>query len=165
MAASRTKGDAATESVNPGDEFAMLSQQLCDVDTCEAVRIVTFADENLCCDHFVSRCYEFLEQINASRETRIEANTKAEEPKKAVAAYSQKVLEVCLGGIELSNLQRARLLDILLWVGEISNKSHPRERIFGDRLCVPERQENNFTAITNEKDRTSGANLRAPILH
>lgn len=51
-----------------------------------------------------------------------------EEAKHAVEECSRRVLEVSLGTSGLSNLQRARLLDILLWASDISSGAHSRRR-------------------------------------
>jgi hypothetical protein len=148
-----------------GEQNAMSAEQLCSINSCETLRVTSFADENLCCDHFIVRCYDFLEQIDPNRDMKSEDREKSAELKQVIEDCSRKVLEVSLGTSELSNLQRARLLDILLWASDIatahfSKKVEPNEFF---RL-----QSKRIQAISSKPEKEpapQGANLRTSILH
>src|SRR5882762_5477600 len=55
-----TKGDS-------GGLRAMHLHKPCRYDACLEHRVTALGDEDLCCDHFVLRCYEFLQQIDTER--------------------------------------------------------------------------------------------------
>jgi hypothetical protein len=40
---------------------------------------------------------------------------------------ARKTLDICMSKMLLNNLERARLLDILLWCGDVVNSSEPRK--------------------------------------
>ncbi|MBS1842336.1 MAG: hypothetical protein JSS69_08510 [Acidobacteria bacterium] len=101
-----------------GELRAMPVQKLCRFAACQEPEITAIGDENLCCDHFVVRCYEFLEQIDQERAKSGCNPTRTAELKRSVNSCLQGALEVSLKSRTLSNLQKARLLDIMLWAGE-----------------------------------------------
>jgi len=108
---------------NSGELRAMPLQKRCRYAACQELGITAVGDEDLCCDHFVQRCYEFLEQIDAKR-----AKTGADifhsaNLKSAVNSCLQGALEVSLKSDTLGNLQKARLLDIMLWAGEYVHRA------------------------------------------
>jgi hypothetical protein len=70
-------------------------------------------------NHFLVRCYEWLDRIDPrgrgfSNETLEVASMRA-----FIEECSRKALDVSLRSENLSNLQRGRLLDILLWAAEL----------------------------------------------
>lgn len=103
-----------------GDQHALRTEQFCGADSCQGLRVVTLGDENLCCDHFLSRCYAFLERIDPQSAINGSSSTISNKSREQVEYYSRRALEVSLGTLGLSNLQRARLLDILLWASDIA---------------------------------------------
>ena len=102
-----------------GDQRALSIEQFCGVDSCQGLRVVTLGDENLCCDHFLSRCYDFLERVDPQSGVNGTANPLSSQSRELVEWYSRRALEVSLGTTGLNNLQRARLLDILLWASDV----------------------------------------------
>src|SRR5882724_1085038 len=50
-----------------GDLRAMHVHKPCRYAACLEHGVTAIGDEDLCCDHFVLRCYEFLQQIDAER--------------------------------------------------------------------------------------------------
>jgi hypothetical protein len=40
---------------------------------------------------------------------------------------ARKTLDICMSKTQLNNLERARLLDILLWCGDVVNSSEPKK--------------------------------------
>jgi hypothetical protein len=123
------RGIARARLENMGDSSALRSEQFCGADSCQGLRAVTLGDENLCCDHFLSRCYEFLERIDPKSRMTDSLEPLTTEMKELVDEYSRHALEVSLGRAELNNLQRARLLDVLLWASDISTGANSRSTL------------------------------------
>jgi hypothetical protein len=82
--------------------------------------------QNLCLTHFLSRSYEFLESFDrcAARLDRLESTSLLNSPdaRGFIAECSLQALRLSLQCERLTNLERGRLLDILLWTGEISDR-------------------------------------------
>jgi len=97
----------------------MLRKRKCKVDSCGSAAVTTLDHQALCLNHFLLRCYEKLEGLDPrgrqfSPETVDLASMRA-----FIEECSRKALDVSLQSENLSNLQRGRLLDILLWAGEL----------------------------------------------
>ena len=114
------RGTATARLGIMGDQHALRTEQFCGADSCQGLRVVTLGDENLCCDHFLSRCYAFFERIDPQSVMNAGASPVSKKSREQVEYYSRRALEVSLGTVGLNNLQRARLLDILLWAGDIA---------------------------------------------
>lgn len=106
-----------------GDQRAMHLHKPCRYAACLEHGITTLGDEDLCCDHFVLRCYEFLEQVDTERAKRAGEDIYTTALKNAVNGCLQGALEISLRSESLNNLQKARLLDIMLWAGEFIHRS------------------------------------------
>jgi hypothetical protein len=123
-----------------GELRAMPVHKPCCFASCQEPGITGIGDEDLCCDHFVVRCYEFLEQIDAERATNNSAPIDTAALKRSVNSCLQGALEVSLKSAALSNLQKARLLDIMLWAGEFAHQgdmhSAPGSGIFAAKLGI-----------------------------
>ncbi len=121
-----------------GELRAMPVHKPCCFVSCQEPGITAIGDEDLCCDHFVVRCYEFLEQIDAERAANNSTPTYTTALKRSVNSCLQGALEVSLKSAALSNLQKARLLDIMLWAGEFVHQGDthlaPGHGIFPARL-------------------------------
>ncbi len=102
-----------------GGMDTMLGKRNCSVGSCGVAAITTLDQQALCLNHFVLRCYERLEGLDP-RGRSLGAETVDLVPMQAfVEECSRKALDVSLQSENLSNLQRGRLLDILLWAGEL----------------------------------------------
>ncbi len=106
-----------------GELRAMPVQKFCRFAACQEPGITAIGDEDLCCDHFVVRCYEFLEQIDLERAKSGSDATRTAALKRSVNSCLQGALEVALKSEALTNLQKARLLDIMLWAGEFVHQT------------------------------------------
>jgi hypothetical protein len=123
-----TKGDS-------GDLRAMHLHKPCRHAGCLEHGATALGDEDLCCDHFVLRCYEFLQQIDAERGKHGIDFLFTTDLKDSVNNCLHGALEISLRSESLSNLQKARLLDIMLWAGEFIHRADAAR--FGTRgLCV-----------------------------
>ena len=128
-----------------GELRAMPVHKLCRFASCQEPGITAIGNEDLCCDHFLMRCYEFLEQIDAERATNSSDPMRTAALKGSANSCLQGALEVSLKSATLSNLQKARLLDIMLWAGEFVHQGNahfaPVSGISAARLGIapPER--------------------------
>lgn len=91
----------------------------CTMDTCGENGVVMLAGSPLCLEHFFQRCYGRLERLDPvvrgkSREDALNGGAP-----KMLEELVKQVLIVSLQHEKLSNLDRSRLLDILLWAGEL----------------------------------------------
>jgi hypothetical protein len=128
-----------------GELRAMPVHKPCCFASCQEHGITAIGNEDLCCDHFLVRCYEFLEQIDAERAKNSSDPKQTAALKSSVNNCLQGALEVSLKSAALSNLQKARLLDVMLWAGEFVHHSDahfaPASGISAARLGIasPER--------------------------
>jgi hypothetical protein len=90
--------------------------------------MATFGVGTLCSEHFLVACYEVLERLDRGMGLSATA-TEVSEAKRVADECVRGVLDVSLKAAELSNLQKARLLDVLLWAGDIAGGS--------DDSCFP----------------------------
>jgi hypothetical protein len=100
------------------------------VNGCASAAVTSFGQQDLCLNHFVSRCYEGLDRLDP-RGRRSEGSPAERTALKAfVEECSRRALEVSLSCQNMDNLQRGRLLDILLWAGELipADSSAEQER-------------------------------------
>src|SRR5262249_50054845 len=81
--------------------------------------VTSLGPEDFCLDHFCSRCYELLEHADSGTLSAQGAAGLA----RAVCTLEEcarRALEISLGELALNNLDRARLLDIVLWSGDLT---------------------------------------------
>lgn len=97
----------------------MLGNRNCSVDSCSDAPVTLLDQQAFCLNHFLIRCYEKLEGVDP-RGRRVSAEAVDLASLRAfVEECSRKALDISLQCKNLSNLQRGRLLDILLWAGEL----------------------------------------------
>jgi hypothetical protein len=101
------------------ERAAMHNPQCCDRRGCARPVIITFAKEALCLDHFCSRSYEFLNGTEALGQARAASSLPTAEQIQTADECARRTLDICMSKIPLNNLERARLLDILLWCGDV----------------------------------------------
>jgi hypothetical protein len=105
------------------------ANEACAVEGCAATRVATLEGQALCLDHFFTKCYATLECFDRWRtqSSQKPANgtptISGEQVRAFLQACSGQALNVSLQCKEMTNLQRARLLDVLLWAGELSEIS------------------------------------------
>jgi hypothetical protein len=108
----------------------------CALPDCQRVAVAVLEGQSLCLDHFFSRCYTALADFDQYRD---HAQTDREQNRSRLRNFleecSAQALNISLRVQNMTNLQRARLLDVLLWAGELSelvslskNKSFPAVR-------------------------------------
>jgi hypothetical protein len=111
----------------------------CATEQCEENGVVALSGRAHCLEHFFQGCYVRLEGLDPvvrgkSRESAIQDGAP-----KVLEEVVKQVLIVCLQHEKLSNLDRSRLLDILLWAGELQfllrvpRSISPEEIVYGGR--------------------------------
>ena len=102
-----------------GGMDTMLAKRNCRMGSCGSAAITTLDRQALCLNHFLLRCYEKLEGLDPRGRKFSGEPVDLASMRAFVEECSRKALDVSLQSKKLSNLQRGRLLDILLWAGEL----------------------------------------------
>ncbi len=102
-----------------GGMDTMLGKRDCSAGSCGSAAITTLDHQALCLNHFLLRCYERLEGLDPRGRKFSAEPLDLVSMRAFVEKCSRKALDVSLQSESLSNLQRGRLLDILLWAGEL----------------------------------------------
>src|SRR6266436_129178 len=102
-----------------GGMDTMLGKRNCRVRSCSSAAITTLDHQALCLNHFLLRCYDRLEGLDPRGRKFSAEPLDLVSMRAFVEKCSRKALDVSLQSESLSNLQRGRLLDILLWAGEL----------------------------------------------
>jgi hypothetical protein len=107
----------------------------CSVRSCCGSAIISLDQQTLCLTHFLSRCYASLEALDPRcRRLPVESADLAY-MREFIEECSRKALDVSLHCKTLTNLQRGRLLDILLWAGELFLLLRAPRLAFGTSLA------------------------------
>src|SRR6267154_1306227 len=102
-----------------GGMDTMLASRNCRMGSCNGAAVATLDNQALCLNHFLSRCYEKLEKLEPRGRKFSAEPIDLTSMRAFIEECSRKALDVSLQSENLSNLQRGRLLDILLWAGEL----------------------------------------------
>jgi len=97
----------------------MRGKRNCSVDRCASAAVAFLAEQDLCLNHFLACCYDQLDRIDPRSRRRPLLVGEQTWAREFVEECSSQALSVCLQSEKLSNLERGRLLDILLWAGEL----------------------------------------------
>ena len=96
-----------------------LAERNCCENACPSAAATSLDQQALCLNHFLLRCYAQLEAVDPRGQKSRERRVDLAAMRAFIEECSQKALEVCLHNGNLTNLERARLLDILLWASEL----------------------------------------------
>ena len=97
----------------------MVQKRNCSADSCGGTSISTLDQQALCLNHFLLRCYEKLERLDPRGRRFLSEPANPSLMRAFIEECSRKALDISLQNEDLTNLQRGRLLDILLWAGEL----------------------------------------------
>lgn len=97
----------------------MLTERSCSEGACSAAAITSLDQQALCLSHFLSGSYARLEALDPRKAKSRKEPVDLAAMRSFIEECSRKALEVSLHSENLSNLERGRLLDILLWAGEL----------------------------------------------
>lgn len=145
MAVPARAAEKSVVTAESGELREMRVHKSCGYAACQEPGIASVGDENLCCDHFVMRCYEFLHQIDVERSGKNSDFHRSSALKSSINNCLQGALDVSLRSATLNNLQKARLLDIMLWAGEYIHRCgsgrfsgrNSSENDFGKKMAGP----------------------------
>ena len=96
-----------------------LAERNCSEGACHSAAATSLDQQALCLNHFLLRCYAQLEAVDPRGQKSREHRVDLAAMRAFIEECSQKALEVSLHSGNLTNLERARLLDILLWASEL----------------------------------------------
>jgi hypothetical protein len=102
-----------------GGMDTMLGKRNCGVGSCGGAAITTLDRKAFCLNHFLLHCYEELEGLDPRGRKFSAEPVDVASMRAFIEECSRKALDVSLQSKKLTNLQRGRLLDILLWAGEL----------------------------------------------
>lgn len=91
----------------------------CSLADCSRPVVTVLRHEYLCLEHFCSKSYEFLDSVDQHMQSSSASPSCTTEELRVADECARKALDICLSKMILNNLERARLLDILLWSGDI----------------------------------------------
>jgi len=100
-------------------QMSTIVLQMCSTDTCRDAAITSLDQRTFCLNHFLVYCYERLEELDPRNRKYRAQSANLPEMRAFIEECSRKALDVSLHSENLSNLERGRLLDILLWAGEL----------------------------------------------
>lgn len=111
--------DPRAKSMGLGGMDTKYRERNCSMDSCASSAITALDQQDLCLNHFLLRCYERLESLDPRGRRFCAEPLDAAAMRAFIEECSRKALDVSLHSNNLSNLERGRLLDILLWAGEL----------------------------------------------
>ena len=129
-----------SESRGVGPVDTKLAERNCCQGACRRPAATSLDQQALCLNHFLLRCYAQLEAVDPRGQKSREQRVDLAAMRAFVEECSHKALEVCLQSESLTNLERARLLDILLWASELFLVLRAPRVTFGDFAPSPDTQ-------------------------
>ncbi|HET8923093.1 MAG TPA: hypothetical protein VFN26_08885 [Candidatus Acidoferrum sp.] len=97
----------------------MLRKRNCTENSCGSASVSALDQQALCLNHFLLRCYEKLERLDPRGRSYLSEPMNVASMRAFIEECSRKTLDISLQCANLTNLQRGRLLDILLWASEL----------------------------------------------
>src|SRR6266446_7894168 len=91
----------------------------CSVTNCDQAAGAELEGEALCRGHFISVCYTQLERYDEMQKAHRLSLPDAESVRRFINQCSRQADEIEHMAIDLDNLDRARLLHIILWANEL----------------------------------------------
>jgi hypothetical protein len=107
------------ESRGLGQMDTNLVHRNCCENACDCAAITSLDQKDYCLNHFLRRCYERLEEVDPRNRKFREGPLDLAALRAFIEECSRRALDVSLQTENLNNLERGRLLDILLWAGEL----------------------------------------------
>jgi hypothetical protein len=94
----------------------------CSVEGCEKCSATALDVRYVCLGHFISICYENLEELSQNTRKWSFGGTQWEFARRFTQECIEGAISFSRQSPELSNLERARLLDLLLWSTELGKR-------------------------------------------
>src|SRR3981189_224965 len=96
-----------------------LHERNCAKRSCGRLSVASLNQRDLCLEHFLFSCYENLERLDPRGRSFSSHPVGLASMRAFIEECSRRALDISLHSKKLSNLERGRLLDILLWAGEL----------------------------------------------
>lgn len=96
-----------------------LLERNCSEGACGGAAVTSLDQQALCLNHFLLHCYAKLENVDPRGQKSRDVPVDVAAMRAFIEECSRKALDVSLQAENLNNLERGRLLDILLWAGEL----------------------------------------------
>jgi len=100
----------------------------CSTPGCDQTSSAALDLRQMCLEHFIAACYEKLGVLSKNRNLWAVDGTAWESAGDILQECVQRADDLTRQGAELSNLERARLLDIALWASELSRQVRRKHR-------------------------------------
>jgi len=108
-----------------------METQRCSATGCERPAAVALQKCRLCREHFIAACYEHLEGCARRLQERPFREADGEAVRQLLAECLGQAADLAQNAADLGNLERAQLLDIMLWAGEVSQRLRRSDRRAG----------------------------------
>lgn len=96
----------------------------CNASGCVNSAVVVIAGRDVCLDHFFASCYERLDVLESKIRSRSLEDSSIHAAKHFLEECSNRALLISLQYEQLTNLERSRLLEILLSCGDLQRLLH-----------------------------------------
>ena len=107
------------EPLRQGIMDILKNKESCKAVSCVKPAVISLATRELCLDHFFFSCYERLDTLEPMVRSRALDATEVQAIRGLLEECSNRTLLVCLRHEHLTNLDRSRLLEILLLCGDL----------------------------------------------
>lgn len=94
-------------------------QEQCCRDQCNLEGVALLEHQPLCLSHFISDCYDILGQAGKGSLPARWAEAGGDKQRQILDECFQQAAVICFGVDRLDNLERTRLLDIMLWASKL----------------------------------------------
>jgi hypothetical protein len=94
----------------------------CSVEGCENCSVTALDVQHVCLVHFISACYENLEELSQNTRKWSVGGVQWEFARRFTRECIEGAISFSQHSPELSNLERARLLDLALWATELGKR-------------------------------------------
>jgi hypothetical protein len=107
------------------------SKVSCGENSCGSPAIISFAQQDLCLEHFVTHCYRRLDGLERVVRSPLLEPPRVPKVRALLEECSSQMLLICFRHASLTNVDRSRLLDIVLQCGELQfmlrNQAFPKQ--------------------------------------
>lgn len=126
-------GRATNTSLGAGKMDIVSGRAGCKVnDDCAKSAVIALGEEELCLEHFFASCYERLDMLESLVRGRSLETAENLAVRASLEVCSNRALWVCVRHEHLTNMDRSRLLDILLLSGDLQLLLHKPSAKFTD---------------------------------
>ena len=101
----------------------------CTEQGCTESAIVLIGENWLCNQHFIERSYRQLEEISAEMREASLQESNAEESARRLEECMRGAADIACSPVPPSNLERARVIDVLLWASELHGRLRRSPRV------------------------------------